>query len=141
MQVLTTALLLQAHECSAAVPITMGSLAIAIALGVSAPLHPHKGHALADRTQPPPKLTPVQRPLEPTSVAMLLRAHSFGIAEARRAAEHPEQGVQALLEQRWPRLLKHLHAICAREDLADVHRRARVLEYGIQAPRTELQAR
>ena len=133
------ALLLQAHECSAAVPISLGSLAIAIALGVPAPEHPYKGQPLADRTRPLPKLAPVQRPLEPASVAMLLRAHSFGVAESRRAAQHPEKGVQALLEQRWPRLLKHLHAICAREDLADVHRRARALEFGVQAPRTELQ--
>ena len=149
------ALLLQAHECSSSIPTAMGSLALAIALGVPlppatraiastnavVPSHGAEGLSLAPGRAKPlgsnaaRRVHPAQRPLEPAAVAMLLRTHTLGVHEAKLAAAAPDKGVQALLAARWPRLLKHLHSICSREDLADVQRRR---DSG-KAPRTELQ--
>ena len=82
----------------------------------------------------PIELAPAQRPLEPEAVAMLLHANEKGVAAAKRAAADPTDGVQAELQANWPRLLKHLHNICEREDLADVHR-----ERAMKPARTVLQ--
>ena len=65
----------------------------------------------------------MRQPLEPMAVAMMQRVLSHGVPRSRAAVHDHGTGVVALLEARWPRTLKHLLAICQRDDLADVSRR------------------
>ena len=145
------AVLLQAHECgSSEVPnvTALGSLVMAVVLGTPQPplsegvvkrraaeerrrAASRTEVAAADRT----RKNPLEQPLEPLPVTLLLHAAEHGISAAVRAAADAEKGFQPLIRDRWPRLYKHLMKICSRADLADVVRRKK----GPQPPSTTLQ--
>jgi len=145
------ALLLQANECGSSDlrnPAALGSLSLPIVLATPTPVVSHaptstrkddrrrsvSSRAATSASQPTRK-NPIEQPLEPAPVAMLLRVAQHGVAEALRVAADPERGVLYTLKNRWPRLYKHLRNICSRADLADVVRRKR----GGHPPETTLQ--
>jgi hypothetical protein len=132
------ALLLQANECGGDhMPTAFGSLAVPIVLAIPPPRRPHGEDVQKEgfgTVEPSATLSPLKHPLEPVAVGMLLRAHAHGVSEALRAAA-AANGTQAILQERWPRLLRHLHSICSRADLADVTRR----KQGAQPPAETLQ--
>ena len=139
------ALLLQAHECGGGnLPTAMGSLALPVVLASPppresksrhAPLTPANAARPSRAIAPGEKPNPLAQPLEPAAAAMLLSVQAHGVSEAIRAASAADDGLQPTLASRWPRLLKHLMAICSRADLADVTRRRE----GLQPPATVLQ--
>jgi hypothetical protein len=124
------ALLLQAQECSGNLPTGMGSLAMAIALSLPQPSLPttRQQHdvlrpAVPERDVVSLRKSPLDQPLEPRAVALLLISHKEGLPQARTAVAHATDGTHSILKSRWPRLLKHLHSICSRVDLSDLSRR------------------